>query len=59
MCELPDAERTELLGELVASLSVSGPTFRFDQARHEQVLTPLRAEADEVGIRLGWRPASA
>lgn len=59
VCELPDAERTELLGELVASLSVSGPTFRFDQVRHEQVLTPLRAEADEVGIRLGWRPASA
>ncbi|GAB96790.1 DNA-binding IclR family transcriptional regulator [Kineosphaera limosa] len=42
-------------GVIVASLSVSGPTFRFDEARREQVLGPLLEECAEVSARLGWR----
>ncbi len=42
-------------GAIVASLSVSGPTFRFDAARRQEVLEPLLAEAAEAGRRLGWR----
>lgn len=42
-------------GDVIASLSVSGPTFRFDEAQLKQVLHQVTETADEVSERLGWR----
>ncbi len=41
-------------GDVIAALSVSGPTFRFDAERVEAALPLLRDAADEVSHRLGW-----
>jgi DNA-binding IclR family transcriptional regulator len=41
-------------GDVIASLSVSGPTFRLDAARIEEVLPDLLEAAGEVSHRLGW-----
>lgn len=41
-------------GDVVASMSVSGPSFRLTSARVEDVLPRLIAAADEVSHRLGW-----
>ncbi len=41
-------------GEVVASLSISGPTFRMDQARIESLIPRVTASATEVSHRLGW-----
>jgi DNA-binding IclR family transcriptional regulator len=41
-------------GDVVASLSVSGPTFRLPDARMDEVLPQLLAAAEEVSHRLGW-----
>jgi DNA-binding IclR family transcriptional regulator len=41
-------------GDVVASMSVSGPTFRLPDARVAEVLPMLVAAADEVSHRLGW-----
>lgn len=41
-------------GDVVAALSVSGPTFRLDAERIEQALRPLLESAAEVSHRLGW-----
>jgi DNA-binding IclR family transcriptional regulator len=47
-------------GDVIAALSVSGPTFRFDPAQVEAALPLLREAADEVSHRLGFaRVASA
>ena len=41
-------------GDVIASMSVSGPTFRLSEARVDEVLPLLVAAADEVSHRLGW-----
>ncbi len=43
-------------GDIVASLSLSGPTFRLGDERIAAVLPQLRESADEVSHRLGWLP---
>jgi DNA-binding IclR family transcriptional regulator len=44
-------------GDVVASISVSGPTFRFDDERLASAVTKVVDVADEIGQRLGWHPA--
>ncbi len=41
-------------GDVVASMSVSGPTFRITNDRIDEVVTKLLEAADEVSHRLGW-----
>ncbi|ANS79748.1 Transcriptional regulator, IclR family [Serinicoccus hydrothermalis] len=41
-------------GEICASMSVSGPSFRMDPERVEEVVPVLVAAAAEVSSRLGW-----
>lgn len=41
-------------GDVVASMSVSGPTFRLTQERTRAVIDLLVAAASEVSHRLGW-----
>lgn len=41
-------------GDIVASLSVSGPTFRLDEARVAAVLPDVLDAAAQVSHRLGW-----
>jgi len=44
-------------GDVIASLSVSGPTFRFDEDRVKTVVDQVTDVAAEVSERLGWRVA--
>lgn len=44
-------------GDVIASLSVSGPTFRFDEGKVKQAIHQVAEVADEVSERLGWRVA--
>lgn len=41
-------------GEIVASISVSGPTFRMGQEHLQGLTATVRSAADEVSARLGW-----
>jgi DNA-binding IclR family transcriptional regulator len=41
-------------GDVIASLSVSGPSFRLDDAALDAALAPLIESADEISHRLGW-----
>lgn len=41
-------------GDLIASMSVSGPTFRLDEGRMDEVVKLLVDAATEVSHRLGW-----
>lgn len=41
-------------GDVIASLSVSGPTFRFDDERLAQAVTRVVDVAEIVSERLGW-----
>jgi DNA-binding IclR family transcriptional regulator len=41
-------------GDVIASISVSGPTFRFKDGEVDGVVPVLRGVADEVSLRLGW-----
>lgn len=41
-------------GDVIAALSVSGPTFRLDAQRIDEALPSLLAAAGEVSHRLGW-----
>ena len=41
-------------GDVIASMSVSGPTFRLDEARLPEVIRLLTGAAAEVSHRLGW-----
>jgi len=43
-----------LHGDVVASMSVSGPTFRITDDRIDEVVTKLVEAAHEVSHRLGW-----
>ena len=49
-------------GDVIASLSVSGPTFRFDEGQVKLAIHLVAEVADEVSVRLGWqvtKPRSA
>ena len=41
-------------GDVIASISVSGPTFRLDRGRVDNLLPALIEAAAEVSHRLGW-----
>jgi DNA-binding IclR family transcriptional regulator len=41
-------------GDIIASMSISGPTFRLDQARLDEEVPKVVAAALEVSHRLGW-----
>ena len=41
-------------GDVVASMSVSGPTFRLTADRMDEVVGQLMQAAEEVSHRLGW-----
>ncbi len=41
-------------GDVVASMSVSGPTFRLDEETIDDVVGRVVAGATEVSLRLGW-----
>jgi DNA-binding IclR family transcriptional regulator len=42
-------------GDVIASLSVSGPSFRFDEGRLAEAVRLVVETAHEVSERLGWR----
>lgn len=42
-------------GDVAASLSISGPTFKFTAARQAELLDELVRSAHEISTRLGWR----
>lgn len=42
-------------GEVLASMSVSGPTFRLDARRLPDLAQAVMVAADDVSRRLGWR----
>ncbi len=42
-------------GDVIASLSASGPSFRFDEAKRRAATDLVVATAAEVSGRLGWR----
>ncbi|WP_298887050.1 IclR family transcriptional regulator [uncultured Serinicoccus sp.] len=44
-------------GEVCASVSVSGPSFRIDEVRVEQIVPLLLRAAGDVSARLGWHAA--
>lgn len=44
-------------GDVIASLSVSGPTFRFDEGRVRDAIAQVLESSDEISERLGYRPA--
>ncbi|HET8599471.1 MAG TPA: IclR family transcriptional regulator [Segeticoccus sp.] len=46
-------------GDVIASLSVSGPSFRFDPGSIDVAVDRLVATAQEVSSRLGWRDRTA
>lgn len=41
-------------GDIIASISISGPTFRLTQGKLEETIPMLVAAATEVSHRLGW-----
>ncbi|MEP6815433.1 MAG: IclR family transcriptional regulator [Marmoricola sp.] len=41
-------------GDVIASLSVSGPTFRLGQEKLDKVVPLLQQAAEEISHRLGW-----
>jgi DNA-binding IclR family transcriptional regulator len=41
-------------GDIIASMSISGPTFRLDEDKLEKTIPMLVAAATEVSHRLGW-----
>ena len=45
-------------GDVIAAISVSGPTFRLDEPRLAEVVPTLIASAREISYRLGWGPAN-
>ena len=41
-------------GDIIASMSISGPTFRLDSERLAEAVPLLVSAATEVSHRLGW-----
>jgi len=50
------AEVRERRGQVVAALSVSGPSIRMDQAAQLRIGIAVRRAADEISRRLGYQP---
>lgn len=46
-------------GEVIASVSASGPSFRIPPGRHDEVATEVVRTAGEISRRLGWPGHSA
>lgn len=46
-------------GEMIASLSVSGPTFRLPSPRLDEVVALTVSAAAEISARMGWHHAAA
>jgi DNA-binding IclR family transcriptional regulator len=46
-------------GDVLASMSISGPTFRLDERRLPDMAEAVMAAADDVSRRLGWRGADS
>lgn len=46
-------------GEVIASVSASGPSFRIHPGRHDEVATEVVRTAGEISRRLGWPGHSA
>ena len=44
-------------GDVIASVSISGPTFRFDEDKVKLAVDQVTEVATEVSERLGWRVA--
>jgi IclR family transcriptional regulator, KDG regulon repressor len=43
----------EAEGQLVATLNVTGPSFRFDEEKRVAALRPMRAAVAQIEARLG------
>ena len=41
-------------GEVIAAVSVSGPSYRLDEARLATLIEPLKAGAAEISRKMGW-----
>jgi DNA-binding IclR family transcriptional regulator len=44
----------DMAGDVVASVSVSGPVYRFPKERVPELGVTVRAAADEISRRMGW-----
>jgi DNA-binding IclR family transcriptional regulator len=44
-------------GQVIAAVSVSGPSYRFDEQRIRHVVAPLLAGTADISRRMGYRPA--
>lgn len=49
----------DITGHIIASLSLSGPSFRFNEARQAELLPLILEAAAEVSTRMGWRAERA
>ena len=45
-------------GQVVAAVSVSGPSYRLDDQRIRQVVAPLLAATADISRRMGHRPSA-
>jgi DNA-binding IclR family transcriptional regulator len=43
-------------GQVIAAVSVSGPSYRFDEQRIRHVVAPLLAGTADISRRMGYRP---
>jgi DNA-binding IclR family transcriptional regulator len=43
-------------GQVIAAVSVSGPSYRFDEQRIRHVVVPLLASTADISRRMGYRP---
>jgi DNA-binding IclR family transcriptional regulator len=46
-------------GQVIAAVSVSGPSYRLDEQRMRHVVGPLLASTAEISRRMGYRRPSA
>ena len=44
------------LGQVIAAVSVSGPSYRLDEPRIRQLVAPLLAGTAEISRRMGYLP---
>lgn len=49
----------DIHGDVIASLSLSGPTFRFDAQKVKRGVDGVVTTAADASGRLGWRPSSS
>jgi hypothetical protein len=48
----------DFTGGVVAAIGVSGPAYRIDEARRQQIASHVRRAADRLSSLLGYRPGS-